>query len=201
MRLWLIIALGVGLLYGQQQDSIVVTGAAEPIPLAEADRDVSVVRLPEKQGDLYNSWFDLLELDPALDLQQRAAGALQGDLSIRGATFGQTLVLLNGMRLDDVQTGHFNLDLPIPLEMLSEIEVLKGSGSALYGSDAIGGVVNARTEPIDPGELRLLAGVGNFGQQHALTSFGDIPGGRRNWGLRATFRRALCPIAIIAIWL
>ena len=73
-----------------------------------------------------------------------------------------------------MQTGHFNLDLPIPLEMLSGIEVLKGSGSALYGSDAIGGVVNARTEPIEPGELRLLAGVGNFGvnEQHAVTSFG-----------------------------
>jgi iron complex outermembrane receptor protein len=174
MRVWIIIALSAGLLSGQQKDSIVVTGTAEPIPLAEADRDVSVVPLPEKQSELFNTWFDLLQLDSALDLQQRAAGALQGDLSIRGATFGQTLVLLNGLRINDVQTGHFNLDLPIPLEMISEIEVLKGSGSALYGSDAIGGVVNARTDPFDPGELRLLAGVGNFGfnQQHAVASFG-----------------------------
>lgn len=174
MRFWIVFAFGVGLLWGQRQDSVVVTGTAEPIPLAEADRDVSVVPLPEKQSDLFATWFDLLQLDAALDLQQRAAGALQGDLSIRGATFGQTLVLLNGFRLDDVQTGHFNLDLPIPLEMISGIEVLKGSGSALYGSDAIGGVVNVRTEPIDPGELRLLAGVGNFGfnQQHAVASFG-----------------------------
>ena len=123
----------------------------------------------------YNSWFDLLQLDPALDLQQRSPGGFQGDLSIRGATFGQTLVLLNGLRINDVQTGHFNLDLPVPLEMLSGIEVLKGSGSALYGSDAIGGVVNVRTEPIEPGEFRLLAGVGNFGvnEQHAVTSFGQ----------------------------
>jgi iron complex outermembrane receptor protein len=156
-------------------DSIVVTGTAEPLPLAEADRDVSVVTLPEKQTELFDTWFDLLGLDSALDLQVRSAGALQGDLSIRGATFGQTLVLLNGFRVDDVQTGHFNLDLPVPLEMLSGIEVLKGSGSALYGSDAIGGVVNARTEPIQPGELRLLAGVGNFGvnQQHAIGTFGQ----------------------------
>jgi len=158
----------------QHQDSIVVTGTAEPIPLAEADRDVNVVPLPEKQRELYNSWFDLLQLDPVLDLQQRALGGFQGDLSIRGATFGQTLILLNGLRINDVQTGHFNLDLPIPLEMLSGLEVLKGSGSALYGSDAIGGVVNVLTAPIEPGELRLLAGVGNFGvnEQHAVTSFG-----------------------------
>jgi len=174
MRLWIACALSVGLLRGQQQSSIVVTGTAEPIPLAEADRDVSALPLPEKQRELYNTWFDLLELDPALDLQARAAGAMQADVSIRGATFGQTLVLLNGLRLDDVQTGHFNLDLPVPIEMVSGIEVLKGSGSALYGSDAIGGVVNALTAPIDPGELRLLGDAGNFGtnQEHAVASFG-----------------------------
>jgi len=176
MRLFIVLALGAGALFAQQQqpESIVVTGTAEPLPLAEADRDVSVVRLPEQQRPLYNSWFDLLELDPALDLQQRVPGGFQGDLSIRGATFGQTLVLLNGMRLDDVQTGHFNLDLPVPLEMISGIEVLKGSGSALYGSDAIGGVVNVRTEPWAPGELRLLGGAGNFGtnEEHAVASFG-----------------------------
>ncbi len=180
MKFRLVLALGAVSLCAQQspppqQESIVVTGTAEPIPLSEADRDVSVVRLPEKQVPLYDSWFDLLELDPALDLQQRVPGGFQGDLSIRGATFGQTLVLLNGLRLDDVQTGHFNLDLPIPLEMISDLQILKGAGSTLYGSDAIGGVVNVLTAPFEPGELRLLAGAGNFGfnQQHAIASFGQ----------------------------
>src|ERR1019366_2955067 len=178
MRICFLLALCLGLSSGllqaqtppPQQESIVVTGTAEPLPLAEAYRDVSVTRLPEKQTELFNSWLDLLDLDSALDLRQRSPGALQADVSIRGATFGQTLVLLNGFRMDDVQTGHFNLDLPVPLEMLSSVEVLKGSGSALYGSDAIGGVINARTAPLDPGELRLLGGAGNFGfnQQHAI---------------------------------
>jgi iron complex outermembrane receptor protein len=181
MKFGLVLALGAGLLYAQQsppppqQESIVVTGTAEPIPLSEADRDVSVVRLPEKQRPLYESWFDLLELDAALDLQQRVPGGFQADLSIRGATFGQTLLLLNGLRINDVQTGHFNLDLPVPIEMISRLEILKGAGSTLYGSDAIGGVVNVRSEPLEPGEFRLLAGLGNFGfnQQHAITSFGQ----------------------------
>src|SRR5579863_6879034 len=178
MRFWIVLAISVALLHGQQtpppqqQDSIVVTGTAEPIPLAEADRDVSVIPLPEKQRELYNSWFDLLQLDPVLDLQQRALGGFQGDLSIRGATFGQTLILLNGMRVNDVQTGHFNLDLPVPLDIITGIEALKGSGSAFYGSDAIGGVVNVRAEPLDTSELRVLGGAGNFGynQQHVVAS-------------------------------
>lgn len=182
MKFCLVPVLGAASLLAQQapapppqSESVVVTGTAEPIPLSEADRDVSVVRLPEKQDPLYDSWFDLLELDPALDLQQRVPGGFQADLSIRGATFGQTLVLLNGLRLDDVQTGHFNLDLPVPLETISELQILKGSGSTLYGSDAIGGVVNVITSPWEPGELRLLGGAGNFGfnQEHAIGSFGQ----------------------------
>jgi iron complex outermembrane receptor protein len=180
MKAWAVLLLSLGTLLAQQtapppqQESIVVTGTAEPLPLAEADRDVSVVRLPEKQRELYNSPFDLLQFDAAVDLEQRSGGALQGDVSIRGATFGQTLVLLNGLRINDVQTGHFNLDVPVPLEMLTGVEVLKGSGSALYGSDAIGGVINVRTQQLDPGEFKVLGAAGNFGvnEQHAVASFG-----------------------------
>lgn len=175
MKFWFAIAFSTVCLCAQQQDSIIVTGTAQPIPFAEADRDVTSIKIPERQRPLYDSWFDLLNLDPSLDLEQRAPGGFLADLSIRGATFGQTLVLLNGMRLDDVQTGHFNLDLPIPMEMVSGMEVLKGSGSTLYGSDAIGGVVNVIAEPLDHNELRVLAGAGNFGfnEQHAIASFGE----------------------------
>jgi iron complex outermembrane receptor protein len=177
MKIWLALSLTCASLCinARAQDSIVVTGTAEPIPLSEADRDVNAVKVAEQQRPLYDSWFDLLSLDPALDLQVRAPGGFMGDLSIRGATFGQTLVLLNGLRLDSVQTGHFNLDLPIPMEMVSGIEVLKGAGSALYGSDAIGGVVNVIAKPLEQNEFRLLGGAGNFGsnEQHAVTSFGQ----------------------------
>ncbi len=182
MKTWFAIAAFAGVLHAQQappasspasrNDSIIVTGTVAPVALAETDRDVILLPLPEKQQPLWNSWFSLLQLDPALDLQQRTPGGFQGDLSIRGASWGQTLVLLNGMRLNDVQTGHFNLDLPVPLDAVTNIEVLKGSGSAFYGSDAIGGVVNVRTEPLDTTEFRLLGGAGNFGfnQQHALAA-------------------------------
>jgi len=151
-----------------QSQSIVVTGAAVPIPLAEADRDVTVLPLAPNERPLFDSWFELLQLDPALDLRQRAPGGFIADLSIRGATFGQTLVLLNGLRLNDSQTGHFNLDLPVPLDMVSGMEVMKGSGSTLYGSDAIGGGVNVLTqvtkERLD--HLATLAADGKLNATH-----------------------------------
>lgn len=179
MRFCLALVFSFGYAYAQlevpppQKGSVVVTGTALPIPLNEADRDVTELNLPASERPFFKSWFELLQLDSALDLMQRAPGS-QADLSIRGATFGQTLVLLNGMRVNDAQSGHFNLDLPVPIEMISEIQVLQGSGSTLYGSDAIGGVVDVRTHPISDGQLRLLTGVGNFGfnQEHAVGSFG-----------------------------
>jgi iron complex outermembrane receptor protein len=139
---------------------VVVTGTYAPIPLEEADRNVHVLRI---EPLLKNTIADILKLDPSVDLRQRAGNGLQTDISIRGASFGQTLILLNGLRLNDAQSGHHNFDLPLPLEAFTRVEVLKGSGSTLYGSDAVGGVVNFITGKPETTELRLRGGIGNFG--------------------------------------
>lgn len=165
---------------------VVVTGTYQPIPLAESDRAVQLFDLAQPSPLLANSPLDFLRLDPAVDLRERAPNGLQSDISIRGATFGQTLVLLNGLRLNDVQSGHHNLDVPVPLESLEQIEVLKGAGSTLYGSDAVGGVVNFVTRVPEATELRLRAAFGNFGvnQERGVASLIE-----KNWSEQLTFSR------------
>ncbi|MGH9517251.1 MAG: TonB-dependent receptor plug domain-containing protein [Terriglobales bacterium] len=148
---------------------VVVTGTFEPVPLAESNRIV-VSFDAESQPRLYHSLVDFLELDPSIDLKQREVDGIQADLSIRGASFEQSLVLLNGLRINDAQTGHHDLDIPVPLDSLSRIEVLHGVGSTLYGSDAIGGAVNFLTGPPSSSEVRVRAGMGNFGfNQQAIS--------------------------------
>jgi iron complex outermembrane recepter protein len=152
----------------QQHDSIVVTGTYEPMSLEEMDRAIRL--LPARsQAVALNTLSDLLKLDPSLDLTERAPNGLQGDLSIRGAGFGKTLVLLNGMRINDVQSGHHNLDIPVPLESVDRVEVMRGSGSTLYGADAVGGVINIITAPPEVTEFRLRTALGSDGinQQRA----------------------------------
>src|SRR6185295_16125897 len=127
------------------QQSVVVTGVYEPVPLEEADRSVRSFPVNDEQRLLTNTVTDFLNQEPSVDLRQRGQNNIQTDVSIRGANFGQTLVLLNGFRMNDPQSGHHNMDLPVPLESVDRIEVLKGSGSTLYGSDAIGGVVQLIT--------------------------------------------------------
>src|SRR6266566_5069165 len=145
-----------------KHETIVVTGVYEPLAIDEVDRSVRVLPVTEERL-LSNTWVDFLRLDPSLDLQQRAPDGVQADLSIRGGTFGQTLVLVNGQRMNDAQSGHHNMDIPLPLEAVSRIEVLRGSGSTLYGSDATGGVINIITKTPEATEFRLRTAVGNFG--------------------------------------
>jgi outer membrane cobalamin receptor len=144
-------------------DTIQVITTAEPFPLAESDRSVETL-LPREAPTGTDSFVDLLRSDPSLNVQARAAEGVQADLSIRGTTFEQSLVLVNGFRVNDPETGHLNLDIPVPLDAITRIDVLHGSGSTFYGSDAIGGAVNLLTGAPSPGfTLVARSGAGSFG--------------------------------------
>ena len=159
-----------------QHETIVVTGTYEPISLDEIDREIQV--LPARDNALMlNTLVDVLRLDPSLDLQERAPDGVQADLSIRGSSFEQTLVLLNGQRLNDVQSGHHDMDIPVPLPAVSRIEVMEGSGSTMYGSDASGGVINIITEPPPGLDATLRTAFGSFGTNEQSASIADTFGG------------------------
>jgi iron complex outermembrane receptor protein len=140
-----------------------VTTAAEPLPMEESDRSVEVL-LPQSGPAGTDSVVDVLRTDASLNLQARAGEGVQADLAIRGTTFEQSLVLVNGLRVDDPETGHLNLDIPVPLDAVARVDVLHGSGSTFYGSDAIGGAVNLLTSAPGAG-LSVVArsGAGSYG--------------------------------------
>lgn len=185
MRFFLIALLVVGWPICAEETTVIVTGSYDPVPLEEADRPVRVLDV-RGLSLVSNSFADFLKLDSSLDLRQRAPNGVQGDLSIRGGGFGQTLVLLDGIRLNDVQSGHHNLDIPAPLEAIVRVEVLKGSGSTLYGSDAVGGVVNFITRSPERSEMRLRTAVGNFGMNQQR---GNLSYAADRWSQDLTFAR------------
>ncbi|WP_263373252.1 TonB-dependent receptor plug domain-containing protein [Granulicella aggregans] len=168
----------------QEPAPVPLSPAPIPLPQVKLSVDVTTVEpmlfsedLPERsvvQFDLrehpllFNNPVDYLRQDAALNLESRAGNGVQADLSIRGTTFEQTLVLVNGLRINDPETGHLNLDIPVPLEAIARIDVLHGSGSTVYGSDAIGGAVNLITRPPAVTSIITKAGFGNLGaeEQH-----------------------------------
>ncbi len=156
-----------------RKETVAVTGTFIPAPVENIDRTITVIDTRE-QPLLYTHWVDYLQLDPSIDLQERAPDGVQADLTIRGSTFEQTLVLLNGLRMDDVQTSHHDLDLPLPTGALARIEVLPGAGSMLYGSDAMAGTVNFITGPPQYSEAQAGAAIGNFGTNQETFSAGFV---------------------------
>ncbi len=157
------------------KETVVVTGTYTPTPLEDVDRSVDVIDAKDAPL-LFNNWVNLVQLDPSIDLQERAPGDVQTDLTIRGSTFGQTLVMVDGLRMNDVQSGHHNMDLPLPTAAISRIEVLRGAGSTLYGSDAMAGSINLITAPASYSELRLGSAIGNFGINQETGSAGLLHG-------------------------
>ena len=87
---------------------------------------------------------DLLKFASAVDVRQRGNNGVQADISIRGSSFDQVLILLNGIQLNDPQTGHHNLNLPVSYD-IDRIEILEGPSARLYGPNAFAGAINIIT--------------------------------------------------------
>jgi len=127
------------------------------------------------QGKAFNYQSGLENLSNLpVDLQSRSLrGAIQTDFSLRGSTFQQVLILLNGTRINDPQTAHHNSDIPFTKEDIKKIEVTPGASSSLFGPDAIGGAINFKLEA--PGERKMLleSAAGNNQNGYGLFSVSD----------------------------
>jgi iron complex outermembrane receptor protein len=125
-----------------------------------------------------HSVADVLLLASSIDVRARGERGVQSDFDVRGAGFGQMLVLVDGVRLNDVQSGHHNGDIPVPLDAIERIEILYGPGSSLFGADAFGGTVNIITRhgaarpalTVRTGSWGYAAGEGEAAISHGSVS-------------------------------
>jgi iron complex outermembrane receptor protein len=130
-------------------DPVVVTGSRIPDQLSKIGKSITVISREEIEALPVNSVSDVLENIPGVDVRQRGAHGVQADASIRGSSFEQTLILIDGINVNDAQTGHHNLDLPVNLEDIDRIEVVKGPAARIYGHNAMAGVINIITRDVD----------------------------------------------------
>jgi outer membrane cobalamin receptor len=170
------------------EETLVVTGSAEPVRLLELGRSLDVVTRERIAQLPVRTLTEALRLAGGLDVSARGDGGVQTDFSLRGAAFGQALVLVDGVRLNDAQAGHHNGDIPVPLDEVERIEVLTGPGSSLYGADAFGGVVQVITRDGGPRLTGRVAG-GSFGYGEAALT-GRANGERTSAALSLAAQRS-----------
>ncbi len=130
-------------------DEVLVSAQRSIATYADIARVVSVVTKTEIEQAGVQSINELLEFALSVDVRQRGQHGTQADITMRGGSFDQVLVLLNGVNISDPQTGHHNLNLPISLDAIERVEVIAGSTSRIYGPNAFTGTVNLITGSYD----------------------------------------------------
>ena len=158
------------------RETITVTATIEPVPLRSAARELSLVSRDELERLPTTSLADALRLVTSVEVRARGAFGTQADFQIRGASFGQSLILVDGIRINDAQSGHHNADLPVSADEVDRIEVLRGIGSSLHGADAFGGTIHVVTRASEGWRGGLSAG--SFGAVAGRASFGARVGDR-----------------------
>ena len=107
---------------------IIVTAGRTPLTFSSLARSVVLMDEYKIKSIPVNNIQDVLKYIGGVDFKSRGVEGVQGDVSIRGGTFEQTLILINGMRMSDPQTAHHNLNIPVSLDNVERIEILKGQG-------------------------------------------------------------------------
>ena len=116
------------------------------VPFSESARSLEIITKNEIKYLPVDNINELLQYIGGVDIRRRGPNGVQADLSFRGSTFEQVLVLINGVKVIDPQTGHHVMNLPIDLDIIERIEIVKGPASTLYGSEAVGGLINIITK-------------------------------------------------------
>ena len=157
-----------------------------PVAFSQVARMVSVITREQIEAAPVQSLQELLEYALSVDVRQRGVNGVQADISVRGGSFDQTLILLNGINISDPQTGHHSLDLPVSLKNIQRIEILEGPAARVFGPNAFSGAINIITTSEGSSNVKLDVSVG----QHQLADI-NVSGNlhRANWNHFLAFNR------------
>lgn len=152
-----------------QLGEIEVASSVLELRKKQSGRSLTIITSEQIQQLPVHSIDEIIRYIPGLESQSRNLFGVQTDYSIRGSTFNQVLVMVDGMRLNDPLTGHFSAYIPLTLSEISRIEVVRGPASVMYGPDAVGGLINIITHNhYHKGDSLLLVNIKAGGGQQQL---------------------------------
>ncbi len=150
-------------------DPVSISATLKPINISKTGRNIVIIKGEDFNKLPIHSIDELLRYLPGIEVQSRGPMGSQSDIVIRGGTFQQVLVVLDGLRLNDPNSGHFTGYIPVAPSEIDRIEIIKGASSAIYGSEAVGGVIHIITKTFaaknneDKKQLAVQATGGQYG--------------------------------------
>lgn len=147
----------------QELEEVIVTASKAELPLSRASKLVTLITKTEIERSPALSVQELLNSVAGIDVLQRGPHGVQADISLRGGSFDQVAILLNGINLTNPQTGHYSFDIPINLSDIDRIEIVHGPASLVYGASAFAGGINIITkkEAASNAYVKLEGGMHN----------------------------------------
>ena len=139
----------------EQLEEVILTAGRIDLSFSRNSRTIKIISSEEIKNSGANNLADLLQQVTGVDIRRRGTGGAQADLYIRGGSFDQTLLLIDGIKVEDAQTGHHTLNLALPMEVIERIEIIKGSAARVYGQNAFTGAVNIVTKDAVQNEVSL----------------------------------------------
>ncbi|KAA6340851.1 iron complex outermembrane receptor protein [termite gut metagenome] len=144
-------------------EEVEVTGTRVPLIEIQAAKPVTVLSRNDIQAAAVHSINDLLEYVAGVDIRQRGEFGIQTDISVRGGTFDQITILLNGVNINNPQTGHLTADFPVSMNDIERIEILEGPAARVFGTSAFTGAINIVTRTDRQSHVALDVTGGEYG--------------------------------------
>ncbi|MCP9770019.1 TonB-dependent receptor [Lacihabitans sp. LS3-19] len=167
--------------FSQAQDStqidlseLTVTANINKTELKNVGRNITIIDQKTIKESPVKTLDGILQYALNVDVRSRSSFGVQADISIRGGNFDQTLILVDGVKVNDPQTGHHSLNIPVPFSMIEKIEILQGGASRVFGPSAFAGVVNIITKKVSKNTLSLQAVGGQYNMQNLGINAGGV---------------------------
>ena len=141
---------------------VIVQGKFLALPLKKVNENVTVISKKEIQNSPAKSVEEILAHYTGFDIRRRGGNGVQADISLRGSSFEQVLILVNGIRMNDSQTGHNSMSIPFDMASIEKIEVVKGPAARRFGQNAYAGVVNIVTKASSDENVIISGSGGDF---------------------------------------
>ena len=149
------------------EEVTIVSSPRIELELSESSKTVKVISKEEIINSPANNVAELLQQVAGIDIRRRGTSGMQADLYIRGGGFDQTLLLIDGIKVEDPQTGHHTMNMALPIEVIERIEIIKGSASRVYGQNAFTGAINIVTSKVAEDMVSVKLEAGSYEQQNA----------------------------------
>ena len=141
---------------------VMVQGKFLSLPLKKVNENITVISKKELENSPSKSIEEVLAQFTGMDIRKRGGNGVQADISVRGSSFEQVLILVNGIRINDSQTGHNSMNIPFDLASVEKIEIVKGPAARRFGQNAYAGVINIITKPSSDENIVFTASGGDF---------------------------------------